>query len=65
MRARKGQWQMTFGSVLVVRAVVASVQDVHDHRDPFGLGINVTAGLIALAAVFGGNQSRKRAKRAD
>lgn len=64
MNARTGPWQMAFGSALLIRAVYAVVQDERDHRDLFGIGINVTAGLIAVAVIFVGNRARKRAKLA-
>jgi hypothetical protein len=63
MIARRGQWQMAFGVALLVRAAYAVTQDVQRDRDLFGIGINVTAGLLALALVFIGNRARKRARR--
>ena len=64
MNARSGTRQMAFGSALIFRAVYMVVQDARDHRDLFGIGINVTAGLIATAVVFVGYRARKRAKLA-
>jgi hypothetical protein len=62
VNARNGLWQMAFGSVLIVRAVVAVADDVQDQRDWFGVSINVVAGLAAVALVLYGIRARRVAQ---
>jgi hypothetical protein len=61
MNARRtSTFQIVFGSALIVRAVDAVQQSVSDHRGPYRIGVDVVAGLLAMAVVFVG--IRRRAK---